>query len=533
MGTHSPHASQEAIMTDKPQLKSVSEPAEGYNDLKYYFSNLYTLFSIRSTLATDMMTALPHGALQRRIHDISAITKRIYAETATSAVTKLLEQVENAASKTPGNWQEWDLVNLREMRRIFDHLSALPPDLYIASVQVANEGRKKHQMALQNGNWDDAAPYLQQVTDLYRKIAELKQKRFVTESFYDALMIGYAGDLSERRVDSLYASLLNPLRDLHARALSKQRGEEAPIPLEGRFSRGDQMWLNKTLLELMGFDFTRGTLQVTSLSPMAGGTPDDARILVRCGDGDTFLDSLEDTLYQGARGLYLQNLPEAWRMQPAGQDLGTVMLNAVSLLYETILGRTPQFFEFIAVRAEGVFRQFRNRSFEPENLYRLKKVITQTARRNDADELSKIFHDMLRYRIERDLIDGEIQVKDIPARWNEESRELLGQEPKNVQEGPLQNPDWFTGRFGFIATNTVSHMMAAQIHEKLFEEDNTLPQQIHHGNFGFIGGWLKENIHKKGRSAGAIPLIETLTGNALSEKFLLQHLERRYLSERR
>src|SRR5690606_12121673 len=122
------------------------------------------------------------------------ITKRIYAETTTPAVTKLLDQVENSAAKDSSNWSEWDKSNLREMRRIYSHLAALPPDLYIASVQIANEGRKRHSAALKSNNWNDAAPYVQQVVDLYRKIAELKQKAFGTDTLYRALLMGYASD---------------------------------------------------------------------------------------------------------------------------------------------------------------------------------------------------------------------------------------------------------------------------------------------------------------------------------------------------
>jgi carboxypeptidase Taq len=259
------------------------------------------------------------------------------------------------------------------MRRIHSHLAALPPDLYIASVQVANEGRKRHAAALDTGNWGDAAPYMQQVVDLARKTADLKQKKFNTDTPYRSLLLGYASDIGSLDIDTLYDNLLKPLKAIKDKALVKQNSQPAPLSLEGDFSRGDQMWLNKTLLEMMGFDFTRGSLQVSALSPMTAGSTDDARILVRCGEDSTFLDSLEDTLYQGARGLYLQNLPADWKSQPVGQDAGTLMLNAVSLLYETIIGRTPQFFDFIAVRAEGVFRQFRNKSFEPENLYRPEK----------------------------------------------------------------------------------------------------------------------------------------------------------------
>ena len=172
---------------------------------------------------------------------------------------------------------------------------------------------------------------------------------------------------------------------------------------------------------------------------MAGGSSDDARILVRCGENEMFLDSLEDTLYQGARGLYMQNLPQDWKTQPVGQDLGAMMTNAVSILFETVIGRTPQFFDFIAVRAEGVFRQFKNESFEPENLYRLKKVITPSALRNDADELSKIFHDLLRYRIEKDLINGKLDVKDLPDRGRRKARIVWEQSQRPVRR-PATKP---------------------------------------------------------------------------------------------
>jgi carboxypeptidase Taq len=519
-------------MTEKSQLKSVSEPTEGYNDLKYYFSNLNTLFSIRNTLAVDMMTTMPAGGLQRRLNDISAMTKRIYAETTTPAVSNLLDKVENSAAANPNGWNAWDLANLKEMRRIHSHLSALPPDLYIASVQVANEGRKRHAAALENGNWADAA-YVQQVVDLSRKAADLKQKKFGVDNPYRVLLLGYASDIGNLDIDALYNNLLPPLKALKDKALEKQKSQPAPIALDGDFARGDQMWLNKTVLEMMGFDFKRGSLMVSGLSPMAAGSPDDTRILVRCGKGDTFLDSLEDTLYQGARGIYTQNLPDDWKSQPVGQDMGTLMLNTLSLLYETIIGRTPQFFDFIAVRAEGVFRQFRNKSFDPENLYRLKKVIRPSSIRNSADELTKIFHDVLRYRIEKDLINGSLSAKDLPDRWAAESKDLLGAEPRTKGEGPLQNPDWFTGRFGFIPTNTISHMMAAQIHEKLFAHDAHMVNHIREGNFDVMGEWVKENIHAKGRTEGPLSLFGNITGGMLSEKPLLTHLERRYLSDKR
>ena len=519
-------------MTDSAKLETVAEPAAGYNDLKFYFANLNTMFSIRNTLAVDMMTSMPAGSLQRRIHDISSITKRIYAETTTPAVTNLLDQVENEQAANSDNWSEWDLANLREMRRIHSHLSALPPDLYIASVQVANEGRKMHANAVARNSWEEAEPYIEKVVSLYRKIAELKQKKFDTRTPYKALLLGYASDISEAQMDALYDDLLKPLKKLHEEACAKQMMQEPPLPIDGDFSRADQMWLNHTVLEMMGFDFDRGGLYVTNLSPMTGGGPEDSRILVRCGDSDTFLDSLSDTLYQGARGLYYQNLPKDWITQPVGQDQGALMMNSLSILYETIIGRTPQFFDFISIRAEGVFRQFKNKSFEPENLYQLRKVINNTHTRNEADELSKIFHDIMRYRIERDLINGAIEVKDIPKRWDEESTALLGSKPKTLAEGPLQNPDWFTGRFGFIPTNTLSHIVASELHESLYNHFDDLSDTIKQGELAPVNEWIKDKIHSLGRKDDTLAVIKNITGKDLSVDGLLNHLERRYLSDK-
>lgn len=516
-------------MTDTATLESVQEPAKGYNDLKFYFANLNTMFSIRNTLAVDMMTAMPAGSLKRRMHDISSVTKRIYAETTTPTVTKLLEQVENDAQANPDNWKEWDRANLAEMKRIHSHLSALPPDLYTASVQISNEGRKIHRLAMNRENWDEAQPYIEKVVDLTRRISELKQKKFDTPSPYRALLMGYASDISDRQMDDLYEGLLSPLKTISDNA---QGAVEGTPTLKGNFSRKDQMWLNRKLLEVMGFDFGRGGLYISNLSPMTGGNPEDVRILVRCDSEETFLDSLEDTLYQGARGLYYQNLPEEWISQPVGQDQGAIMLNTMSILYQTVVGHTNEFIEFLTSRAEGVFKDFD--ADNAKNLvaaYKSKKTIKQTTVRNEADELSKVFHDILRYRIERDVINSDLKVKDIPDRWNSDCKELIGLEPETLARGALQNPDWFTGRFGFIPTNTLSHIMAAELYGVLDKKVDNLSGSIKKGELKEMGHWLKENVHQKGRKEGTFETMNNILKRELDSSVLVKYLETRYLED--
>ncbi len=516
-------------MSQQPHLKSVAEPAAGYGELKYRFSNLHTLFSIRGTLAMDMMTALPPGGLPRRLGDIAAITRQIYTDMTDESLNGLLCRVEDQTALHPDNWDDWNLANLKDMRRIHTHLASVPADLYNASVQLSSEGRRWHEDAMRFPDWDDIKPKIAYTVDLYRRIGALKQKAFAANSPYEALLLSYACDLNGSDIDTLYDSLLQPLTEVRNAALQKQESGAPPLPLTGDYEQGDKLWLNRTILEMMGFDFNRGSLQITTLTPMAGGQADDARILVRCGPGTCFLDSLSDTLYQGAQGLYLQNLPCDWTTQPVGQAMGTAILNAVSLLYETIIARTPEFFEFIAVRSEGVFRQFHNKSFEPENLCRLKQLLRPSTKRNEADELTKIFHDVMRYRIERDLINGHLSVDDLPERWNEESRHYLGITPQGAAEGPIQNPDWFTGRFGFIPVNTLSYAIAAGLYENFQAENSSFTDAVRYGALKPVHEWLKTNLHEKGRSQNPLALIHAITKQPVSAAPLLSHLRRRYL----
>lgn len=497
-------------------LQSVSGAEKGYTDLKNYFANINTMFSVRNILAVDMMTAMPPGGVQQRLQDISSITKRIYAETTAPSVTALLAEVEQKASELSA----WDQANVREMRRIHTHLAALPPNLYVAAVRVSNEGRRQHKAALENKDWETASVYLQQVVDLYRNIAGLKQKAFGAASPYEALLKGYAGDLTEAQVEALYEKLSAPLVALREDILAQQGEGGALSPLPNDLDRVDQLSIGRDLAHRMGFDSLRGTLMPTASSPYAGGTRNDVRVLIRCESPNDAYASFKDTLYQGARALYTQHLPEDWDSQPVGQNLGALIMNAVSLLYESVVGRTPEFLDFMASRSPA---------FDRTHMEATRRQVRTSVTRDRADEISKISHDIIRYRIEKDLISGTIDVKDIPDRWAAESKALLGVEPADVTEGPLQNPDWFTGRFGFIPTNTLSHIIAVSLFNKIEQVVPNAKAKIKDGDLAFINDFLVQHVFSKGRSEDAIDLMEQLVGQPLNQDHLLAHFKARYV----
>src|SRR5690606_27773891 len=220
------------------------------------------------------------------------------------------------------------------------------------------------------------------------------------------------------RVDEiarLFAQLDVKLRDMLGWVMEEQEKAAPPEPLKGPFPVEQQIWLNKTLLQAIGFDFESGGLYETGFNPVEGGTPDDSLLVIKGASLNDFLISLKSTLHEGGHGLYVQGLPrDTWRYQPVALDLGNAVHESQALLIEMILGRRREFFEYLAPRVEGLFQKFGDPAMTAENLYKLKTWVKPGHDRKTADEITYFFHVKLRFDIERDLFAGKLKIKDVP-----------------------------------------------------------------------------------------------------------------------
>lgn len=176
-------------------------------------------------------------------------------------------------------------------------------------------------------------------------------------------------------IDALFGSLKTKIDALYPKILDKQNNEDAAHPIVGPFSSDHQLKLNKSLLKMIGFDFNRGGLYETGHNPVEGGTPDDTRLVIKTSLRGNFLDSMRSALHEGGHGIYIQGLPRAvWRYQPVGQDLGAAVQESQALLIEMIIGRMPEFFDYLSPRVEGLFDKFGDPSLSAKNLQRQKPV---------------------------------------------------------------------------------------------------------------------------------------------------------------
>jgi carboxypeptidase Taq len=286
-------------------------------------------------------------------------------------------------------------------------------------------------------------------------------------------------------------------------------------------------------MQAVGFDFSMGRLDV-SHHPFCGGVPRDVRITTRYREDD-FTSSLMGVLHETGHAKYEQSLPEAWLDQPVGVARGMATHESQSLFAEMLIARSPAFLQFAGSFIREAFPEqarAQAQAFDARNLYLLSTRIRPGLIRVDADEVTYPSHVILRYEIERDLIAGTCQVKDIPERWEALLNELLGLSCRgNDKNGCMQDVHWPAGAFGYFPLYTVGALLAAQIHQAVMLDIPVLNEQLARGQFDALDAWLRERIWSKASLLGFNELVISATGEPVKTDHFKQHLRRRYLEQ--
>ncbi|NCT41210.1 MAG: carboxypeptidase M32 [Alphaproteobacteria bacterium] len=516
---------------DEPIYKQDQQhPSIAYMYLKRKFRDLGRMNAIIETLGRDFLTAMPNGAYQSRLGQISFMHRLMHEDLTEEETQRWLDRARDHQYKSPDDWDEWDTANLNEMTNMYLMFTNVDPDLIEDKARLSYEGRNHHRALKETGDWEQAKGFLSAQIDLNRKIADARCKTLGVDSHYQMLMQEFMPGMTIYDTELLFNSHEDALNKIYPLIQAKQASESPPIEIDAKYDSESQMWLNRSLLEVIGFDFERGGLYETGHNPVEGGTVDDTRLVISNVDETNFLNSMKSALHEGGHGIYIQGLPrQSWRYQPVAMDLGAAVHESQALLIEMILGRTPEFFEFLSPRLEGLFHGMNNQALSPENLYKRKTRIKPGVDRKKADEVTYFFHVNLRFKLERDLIDGSLSINDLPEAWVEGMHASLGVLPENHLDGCLQDVHWFVGKFGYFPAYALGHMMAAQFHNTMKKEIPDMSEQISEGDFSQIQGWLNENIYRHGRLMSTKEMLKKATGKELRAEYLEKHLRKRYL----
>ncbi|MCA0304430.1 MAG: carboxypeptidase M32 [Proteobacteria bacterium] len=404
-------------------------------------------------------------------------------------------------------------------------MSALPADLVEARTRATSACEMVWREARRDADFKRLLPSLGEVLAVMRRVGEAKAAALGT-SLYDALLDEFEPGGRSARIDGLFAELKAFLPDLLGRVLERQRAAP-PLSLEGPFAVEAQRRLGEELIRRIGFDFSHGRLDV-SAHPFTGGTPDDVRITTRYDESD-FATSLMGVLHETGHGLYEAGLPHDWRRQPVGLARGMTLHESQSLLMEMQACRSDAFVAFAAPRMRAAFGKD-GPAWTADNIHRLYTQVEPGFIRVDADEVTYPMHVMLRYRLERAMLAGDLALADLPGAWNEGLRDLLGIVPPDDARGCLQDIHWPDGGWGYFPTYTLGALAAAQLFAAARRAHPGLLDAIGQGDFAPLLGWLRANVHGKGSLATTDQILVEATGQPLGTAAFRAHLESRYLS---
>lgn len=493
-----------------------------YRDLERRFARHAAIGDALGILSWDQQTMMPEGAAEGRSEQIAALSVLQHELLTDAKVGDLIAEAE--ADPSLGSVEK---ANLREMKRDHLHATAVPAELVEALAKAETVCEMAWRSARSDCDYKALLPTLSAVLRLVREQAEAKADVFGL-SPYDALLDHFDPGSRSERIDAVFKELAAFLPELIGRVIDRQASEPPVIPLEGPFPVAGQRDLGERLMKRAGFDFARGRIDV-SLHPFCGGADDDVRITTRYDERD-FAKALMGVLHETGHALYEQNRPCAWKRQPVGRSRGMTVHESQSLIIEMQACRTREFLSWLAPVARDAFGG-EGPAWEPENLHRLYTRVSRSFIRVDADEVTYPAHIMLRYRLERALVAGDLKLPDLPGAWGEGMAALLGVAPPDDAKGCLQDIHWPSGAWGYFPSYTLGAMTAAQLFEHAGREAPSLRSALGRGDFGPLVGWLKAAVHEKGcRPTSADEILTAATGRPLETDVFRYHLEQRYLS---
>ncbi|MCK5273040.1 MAG: carboxypeptidase M32 [Alphaproteobacteria bacterium] len=494
-----------------------------YGRLEEIFRRRTLIGEAVGVLGWDTSVNMPPGGAAARAEQMATLRVMAHELVSDSQVADLMDE----ATANAAQLDQWQSANLREMRRAWLHATAVPASLVAARSRATAAAEAAWRGARADDDFKALQPFLEEVLALTREAGAAKAQA-LGRPVYDALMDEYEPGADSARVVAILEDYAGFLPELLDAVLARQAREPDPVMPAGPFPVPAQRLLCRHMAETVGIDFDSARLD-ESLHPFSGGVPEDSRITTRYHDG-SFLDSMMGVLHESGHAMYERGLPTAWRYQPVGDARGMTLHESQSLLIEMQVCRSREFFEWAAPVIARTFATG-GPAWTPGNLHRLATRVEPSLIRVEADEVTYPAHIILRTRLERAMIAGDLAVAGLPGAWGDGMVELLGIRPPDDRLGCLQDIHWPDGAFGYFPTYSLGAMAAAQLAAAARTADPQIMPAIARGDFAPLMAWLRPNVHNKASLVSTDELLAAATGKPLGADAFKEHLRRRYLED--
>lgn len=490
---------------------------QAYDALATAFKRIDRFSHLASIASWDQAAVMPPGGARARAEALAEVGSLCHSLLTAPSMDRLLGEAESQ-DLVPA-----ERASVREMRREWRHASALPETLVVDKSLAGSACEHAWRSQRPANDWKGFLANLEPVVDCSRREAELLSQSLGLGR-YDALMDKYEPGFGSARAQHLFDEAQQWLPGLIDTARAQQSSWRVVHP-QGPFPVASQRELGLDAMRMMGFDFDRGRLDV-SAHPFCGGVPQDVRITTVYREDDC-ASALMGIVHETGHALYEQNLPASLAGLPVGRARSMAVHESQSLFHEMQLGAHPGFLGLLApmLRARLGDRD----GFDAANLGMAAKRVEPGLVRVHADELTYPAHIALRFEIEKKLMEGQIEARDIPALWDERMQSLLGIDTRgNYKDGPMQDIHWTDGSFGYFPSYTLGAMLAAQLFASIRLDLPKVDESIAQSDLSGIHKWLRDKIWSKASLLETPDLILQATGSELGTAAFKAHLESRY-----
>ncbi|MES2214546.1 MAG: carboxypeptidase M32 [Pseudomonadota bacterium] len=493
--------------------------SKNYHNLEKIFAKVNTVNQISSVLSWDTATMMPKGSSESRGEQMVYLSEHIRGIIFTPEVEDNIKEAFNE----PNTLNPWQIANLKSMQRSFNDYASIPAELQQKFILTCNRSEMAWREARSKKDFQVFLPLFSEVIKLTQEIASHRSEYMDIKDPYEALVDIYDPGRRLSEIDSAFAKLEEFLPNFIEKVRSKQ-GDNPD--LDGDFNVATQEVLGREIMKTFNFDFNSGRLDI-SMHPFCGGYSEDVRITTRYNPNNLFT-GLYGVMHETGHALYEQNRPKDWITQPVSAALGMSMHESQSLLAENQIGLSKAFISFLQPKIVQLFN-LSPEVFSVSNIYKHLTHIAPSFIRVEADEVTYPLHVILRYKLEKQLLRGDIEPSDIPEVWNKEFTEKFGITPTNDAEGCLQDIHWAWGSLGYFPSYTLGTMTAAQIMHKIRQITPNIDDDVVNGNVSNIYNWLRDNIHSQGSLfASSDQLLENATGEKLNPEYFIKYLQDRY-----
>lgn len=473
----------------------------------------YIQYTLNGLMYWDKVTYMPKGSIEYRSKVMAFLGNEHYHMLANPEFNKYI----NYFFKNSENDYVTDSM-IKRIKRNSDFVNKIPEKQYSRYIELIALSEQVWENAKKENDFFIFAPYLQEIVDIFIDFAEYWGYE---ENPYDALMSYYEDGLTVKLIDGFIEKLKPVLINILNSANSDKKDIKAVLKIDVETQK--EIW--QEVLADLGFSFENGRIDIGAHPTVLTNSLYDVRI-VNTYDEDDFRTGISNILHSGGKGIYAQSVDKSLMGTFLAEAPSFMMEEVIGRLYENIIGKSRGFsdylFDKICEKLHGIENVSRNDFFKSLNAFNISPL------RFSADEVSYLLHIVIRYELERDLINKKIKVSDLPELWNDKYREYIGVTPKSDSEGILQDIQWAAGYIGYFPCYFIANLMSVQFAVKMQDEIGEIDRIFENDSIDLMLKWLKEKIYKHGAVYSSKELLKNVTGEILNPEYYISYLREKY-----